>query len=224
MESAWQKAYSEIKSRILSTKLKPGDVVSEIALAKELTLSRAPVREAIRRLEQEGLVESKNRRKHVFNLSVREIDEIFELKTAIEGNIARLAVTRKSPEQTRALSSVLERMNTLSQHDTDGLTRDHPLIGEWLELDREFHHVLYEMAQNPRAEQLVGNLNSQWHRLRAGILATEGRLLQNIHEHLEVGREVISGDADKARELMVDHLERLHKTISAVAAVFQYPA
>ena len=81
---AWEKAYDRIKDMILTMKIKPGEIVSENNLSKQLGISRTPVREAIKALEQEGLIIASNRRKRVYVLTVKEIEEIFELKKAIE--------------------------------------------------------------------------------------------------------------------------------------------
>lgn len=222
-EAAWQKAYQEIKHRILTMQLKPGNIVSELAVAKELQLSRTPVREAIKRLEHEGLVASENRRKRVYIVTIHEVNEIFDLKVAIEGRMARFAALRKSAEQARQLESILERMRRFAESDLDNLTHDHAMIHEWLVIDREFHHVLFAMAQNRKAEQIINNLNSQWHRLALGILAMEGRLKQNIAEHLEMGSAILAGEPDRSEELMSRHLAKLHNTITNIMEMFHFP-
>lgn len=222
---AWEDAYEKIKAKILSTELKPRQAVSEELLASQVGVSRTPVREAIRVLEQEGLIVTENRRKRIHLLRSHEIDEIFDIKKGIEGQIIHTAASRTTPEHVAAMNGILEAIERFAAaRPFDELTRDHATIGEWLELDERFHGLLYEMARNPRAKQIVDNLNAQWHRMELGLLAMEGRLEQNVAEHLEMGSAVVAGDADRSRELIVAHLDRLQRTITGIMRAFQFPA
>lgn len=221
---AWEQAYNKIKEQILHMEIKPGEMISELNLAKELGISRTPVREAISRLEQEGLIETENRRKRAYVLRIHEIDEIFDLKKGIEGEIARVATERAEEQQKDQLCELLQAMREFGEsHSFENLTQEHRLIKDWLELDEQFHALLFEMASNRRAEQIVRSLNSQWHRLELGLLAMEGRLQRNIEEHLEMGAAIIGGKSEEARVLMVNHLERLHGTIANIMRMFHFP-
>ena len=221
---AWEHAYNQIKEQILHMDIKPGEMISELNLAKELGISRTPVREAISRLEQEGLIETENRRKRAYVLRIHEIDEIFDLKKGIEGEIARVATQRAGEKQKEELSRLLTAMREFGEsHSFENLTQEHRLVKEWLELDEQFHSLLFEMASNRRSEQIVRSLNSQWHRLELGLLAMEGRLQRNIEEHLEMGEAIIGGKSENARVQMVDHLERLHTTIANIMRMFHFP-
>jgi len=222
-EPAHEKAYRELKDRILTMKLRPGDTIAEASLADELGVSRTPVRAAINRLEQEGLIQSEKRRKRVYILTIHEVQEIFDLKIAIEARVARLAAERGRDAHKREMQDILERMHQFSQNEFNRLNHDHALIQEWLVIDRSFHHLLFSMAQNRRAEQMVDNLNIQWHRLQLGILAMEGRLRQNVEEHVAIGDAVAAGEAEKAESLMIDHFEKLHHTIRSIMEVFHFP-
>ena len=92
----WEKAYDEIKHLILVMGIRPGENLSENALAARLGISRTPVREALKALEREGLVVSERGRKRAFVLTIRDVDEIFDLKIALEGKVARWAAERGS--------------------------------------------------------------------------------------------------------------------------------
>lgn len=222
---AWEIAYEQIKNMILTLEIGPGEVISELKLARELEISRTPVREAIRRLEHEGLVETRNKRKRVYILRIREIDAIFDLKRGIEGEIARVAPNRRQAEHTQRLSDLLKVIDGFGDsHPFTNLTHDHTVVREWLELDNQFHSLIFEMAQNQRAGQIVKNLNHQWHRLELGILAMEGRLERNIEEHVAIGNAILENDGDRARELLLDHLDRLHSTITNIMQIFHYPS
>ena len=219
----WQQAYREVKEQILSLSLKPGAMISEISVADKLGISRTPVREAIKVLEQEGLIETRNRRKYVYILRVRELEEIFDLKIAIESTMARYAAERHDETQGKRFRKNLDGIIEFSHKDLTDLTHDHHLVEEWLGLDREFHHIVFLMARNRKAEAVVGTLNHLWHRLQIGILAMEGRLKKNLSEHIEIGEAILTGDADAAHALMVEHLDRLRKTLVNLFQIFHFP-
>jgi DNA-binding GntR family transcriptional regulator len=219
----WEHAYREIKDQVLSLSLKPGAMVSEVSIAEKLGVSRTPVREAIKVLEQEGLIETRKRRKYVYILRVQELEEIFDLKIAIEAAMARRAAERRDVTQARQMQKTLDRIAAFSEQDLSDLTHDHRLVDEWLGLDREFHHLVFAMARNRKAEAVVANLNHLWHRLQIGILAMEGRLRNNLGEHIEIGEAIVAGDANAAQRSMVEHLERLRKTLVNLFQIFHFP-
>jgi len=225
--NAWEKAYTAIRDRILNMDLKPGQLVSEVILSKELGISRTPIREAFKKLEQEGLIINQNHRKRVYILTIRELEEIFDMKCAVEGYVAYLAALRKEPSQEVRLRAVMDRMEQFpigngSAAFTEG--DHHQRIMAWLEIDEAFHDILYEMAKNRRAQEYIQNLNRQWHRLRMGINAMEGRIEKSIKEHLDLGKTILAGDAEGARVQMVHHLENLKRSIISIMSYFHYPS
>ncbi len=222
-QEAWVKAYEDIKHRILSMEIKPGGIVSENKLSKQLGISRTPIREALKKLELDGLVVSSNRRKRVFILTIHEIEEIFDLKIAIEGSIARLAVERGDKKDLDTLREIVQKMNCFADIIPDDTSEVHEWIDEWLALDRRFHNLLFKMANNRRAEQIIKNLNYQWHRLRVGILAMEGRIQKSVKEHTDIAQAILNGDASEAETLMKDHLTNLKKMIITLMSAFHFP-
>lgn len=205
-------------------KRRPGESLSEIAIANELKLSRTPVREAMKRLENEGLIVSENRRKYVYVLRIHEIEEIFELKCSIEGNCVARAAELHTDSEAEELGSIMEKVDEFLHHQDLSLARsDHHLIHDWLSLDQEFHETLFRMCRNRKAEQIVNQLNSQWHRLELGILAMEGRLAQNVSEHQVIGKAVLKRDEVAARDAMIKHLGNLRNTITSIMEIFHYP-
>ena len=219
----WTLAYDSIKGDILSMRLKPGESLSEVTLSVNLGMSRTPVREALKMLEKEGLIVSEGRRKSVYILSIHEIREIFDLKKALEGHAALCAAERKSAADEQDLRDVLKSIDEFAARDLPAWLTDHALIREWLEIDRRYHEILFRMAGNRRAQDIVGDLNSQWHRLETGLLAMEGRLRRNVEEHRSIGGAVLAAEGNKARDLMEDHLESLKMTIITIMETFKFP-
>lgn len=226
--SAWETAYDAIRDSILNMTFKPGEMISELTLSKQLGISRTPIREAFKKLEQEGLIVSQNRRTRVYILTIQEVEEIFDLKCAVEGYVALLAAERKTPETMMRLGSIMEKMRAfppaeLKDAATQPDPENHRALEAWLEIDEAFHDILYEMARNSRAQEYIHNLNRQWHRLRMGINAMEGRIEKSIAEHVELGEKVLAGRGEEARDLMVRHLSNLKRTIVSIMNIFHFP-
>jgi DNA-binding GntR family transcriptional regulator len=220
----WEKAYDEIKALILSLGVKPGETLSENPLARRLGISRTPVREALKALEREGLVVSEHGRKRAFVLSIRDVEEIFDMKIALEGRVARWAAERGSAADRAALARVARRMRALADRaPQSGSARDE-WHGRWLATDEEYHTLLFRMAANRRAEDCIRVLNSLWHRLRLGMITVEGRIGRSTGEHDRIAHAVAAGNAAEAGRLMEEHLRRLKEMLMGVMAAFHYPS
>jgi DNA-binding GntR family transcriptional regulator len=202
----------------------PGQALTELSLSVDLGMSRTPVRDALAKLEQEGLVVSRNGRKRVHVLSIHEIREIFAVKRAIEGMIAGEAALKRSDFHVSRLSELLARMRSFTNRDFSDLTAEHTLLHDWLEMDKEFHGILFDAVGNERAKKMVVDLNSQWHRLELGILTMEDRLKADIDQHIELGQCVVGGESERARETMIRHLSEREGTIVGIMEAFKFPA
>ncbi|MBN2315201.1 MAG: GntR family transcriptional regulator, partial [Sedimentisphaerales bacterium] len=145
---AKRKAYEKIKDLILNSQLQPGQAVTETALSEDLGLSRTPVREALHELEQEGLIITKNRRKRVYMLTVREIEDIFDLKIEIESAVAGWAARRGTKRQCQRLNTIFKKMKRLAQCRPSEARKEEVWLNKWLAADRQLHKLLFEMAGN----------------------------------------------------------------------------
>jgi DNA-binding GntR family transcriptional regulator len=90
-------------------------------------------------------------------------------------------------------------------------------------VDNRYHDLLFRMARNKRAEQIIKNLNDQWHRLRIGILAMEGRIQKSVTEHHAIARAILDGNASEAEQAMQEHLRNLKKMITTIMSAFHFP-
>lgn len=215
--------YNDIKELILNMTLKPGEFVSEAILAKRLNVSRTPVREALKRLEQEGLIIEDGKRKRVFILTLRDLGEIFDLKKIIEPEITKLAIERGKEEDFKRLAKTIEELEVLAREKPkDELEKDR-WFASWFQKDKEFHDIIFEMAKNRRAKQIVENLNSQWHRLRIGIDAIEGRIEKSLEEHKAIARGILNRNPEEAEVAMIEHLKNLYSSVAALMKLFHFP-
>ncbi len=218
-----QRAYDAIKDLILVMGIRPGETLSENSLARRLGISRTPVREALKSLEREGLVVVEGRRKRAYVLTIEDVGEIFDLKIAVEGRLARWAAERGSSSQRDALARVAGRMEAVAAREPSGPGGREGWHGKWLALDEEFHDLLFHMAGNRRAEDVIRTLNSLWHRLRLGTVAIEGRIGRSTGEHGQIAAAIVAGKAARAETLMQDHLGRLKVMLTDVMHAFHYP-
>lgn len=223
-KSSFEEAYSLILEEIMNGSLKPGEVVTEVFLAEKYGISRTPVREALNRFQCEGLICTSNRTKRIYSLSVHDIEEIFELKELIEGSVAQRAAANISKTQSTELSAIIGDMEKLSKISPQNETEEQDLLERWLTLDRKFHELIFRAAGNSRSQQYIEKLNVQWHRLKIGLIAIEGRISRAIHEHQVIAEAIICRDPENARLAMWSHLEDLKKVLLRLMNAFNYPS
>jgi len=200
-----EQAYEFVKAQIMNLDLKPGQYVTDSQVASELKISRTPVREALRRLEQEGLLVNQARRGwKVYALSLDDIHQIFDIKIAIEGLIARQAADCRDEKLQNKLRAAMKDMERAVERDDDTA---------WQEADRTLHQIIFEMAGNERAASIVQNLNDHWHRLRIGFLAMQGRKERSNPEHAAFVDSILRGDGDEAQRQIQSHLGNVRQEL-----------
>jgi DNA-binding GntR family transcriptional regulator len=198
-------AYEAIRDSILSGQLVPGDVVNEMALAKQLGISRTPVREALLELASQGLVEILPRKgvriKYFTEQDVNEVCEIRELiELAVVEGLARKGTNRSLSD----LESALEQQKK---------ALDNGDILEFLRADRVFHIALTNLTDNRRLPKILANLRDLIQVMGKEALTREGRFEEVLEEHLNVVQCIKQGKIGKAKEGMRLHLRKSRKAI-----------
>lgn len=205
-ETLSQVAYDFVKVKITNLELKPGENLTDGQIASELEMSRTPVREAFRRLEQEGLLVSEARRGwKVYSLCLEDIYEIFEVIEVIDGLAARRAALCQDVDLRRTLSESLEHMRQAAEADDSDA---------WRAADHVLHQTVFDMAGNERAARIYYNLNDQWGRLKVGFVALAGRLQRSIGEHEAFVGCILAGDADEAERQIRIHIANLRDEVA----------
>lgn len=200
-----EQAYRFVKARIMNLDLKPGQYLNDSDIADELGMSRTPVREGLRRLEHEGLLINQARRGwRVYTLSLEDIHEIFDVKEAVEGMLARCAAECSNDELRDTLAQALAQMNLAAEAGD---------IEKWLAADGQLHDTIFAMCGNKRAASVVQSLNDQWHRVRIGFLALQGRVQRSSPEHRAIVESILAGDGEEAERLMSVHLRNVEKEL-----------
>jgi DNA-binding GntR family transcriptional regulator len=206
-----QQAYEFVKAQIMNLDLKAGQYLTDSQVAETLNISRTPVREALRRLEQEGLLINEARRGwKVYALSLDDIREIFQIKELMEGMMVRKAAGCKDEELRAGLRDAMERLNLAAAGSS---------YEAWRQADGELHRVIYAMCHNQRACDIVQSLNDQWFRLRAGFVTLEGRMERSNREHEAVVESILAGDGDEAERLMRRHLNNVREELVHVLRI-----
>lgn len=220
---AWEQAYEKIQDLILKMKIKPGQAVTETTLSDQLGISRTPVREALKKLEQEGLIITSKRRKRVYILTIKEIEEIFDLKICIEGAVARWAAERADARDLGKLERIVEAMKSIASRRPSDESKEDKWLNRWIEKDKQFHDLLFGMASNNRAQQIIRNYNKQWHRLKLGMLTMEGRVERSAIEHEKVGKAILNRRPHLAEKAMEQHLRNLKRELIKIMKLLHYP-
>ncbi len=214
-------AYDLLVQKILDSTLKAGEVVTEFSLAERFKLGRTPIREALKKLEIEGLIQIRNRTKIIQQLSDNDIEEIFDLKILLESNIARVATLKGTASQKRKLEVILMEMKEYKNSYLINVAYNNDkYLKEWLRLDESFHKLLFEMAGNERIIRIIRGLNLQWHRFKIGLMAIEDRIERAVDEHCQIGLAIIKNEPDLAEKAMHDHLLSLKRVLITLKKVF----
>jgi DNA-binding GntR family transcriptional regulator len=191
-------AYSEIRRRILSAQLSPSSPVSEYQLAADLGLSRTPVREALKRLEREGLIQSfVGRGSYVAELSFQDVLEIYEVRLLLEPFAAGVAAKQMREDDIRAL-----------EHDVEAARKaaTSSRLDDAFRLDIRLHKSLVAATRNGRIDAILSQLDDQVHRIRVLAPHIPGRLNSTIDEHQAIVHALAAHDVAGAEQTMRNHL------------------
>ncbi|MBD8975378.1 GntR family transcriptional regulator [Veillonella magna] len=184
---------------------KPGERLMEIPLSEELGVSRTPIREAIRKLELEGFVIMIPRRgTYVADISLKDISQVFEIRSALEELAGALAAERITAEEIEYLERMLVEIGTyIEKKDMDRI----------VEADVNFHEVLYKASRNERLVEIIHNLREQTLRFRTVSMNQPGRLAKTWEEHRLLVEAIADRDANKARKIARLHMEHSEQAL-----------
>jgi DNA-binding GntR family transcriptional regulator len=204
-----QQAYLSLRDAIISGELQPDEPLSEVALAQRLKISRTPVREALTRLVDDGLVRNlPGRGSRVSGISLTDVAEIFQLREVLEGLAARLAAQNVRSD-TGAIDDLIQQFS--HYEDTGG----NPSFSDYYRLTATLDATLVSMAGNKRLEESLRDLWAHSRRLRQYASHDVGRLEASATEHVGILEAVRAGEADKAELEVKRHLQNSRKALVA---------
>ena len=192
--------------RIIYQELEPGQKIVEQDLAKEFKTSRAPIREALRQLELEGLVNIiPNKGAYVTGISDKDVHDIYMIRSMLEGLCVRWATEHITQEQLEELDEII----LLSEYHMDKGHSD-----QLTELDGRFHQILYEASKSRILDHVLSDFHKYVQLARRTSVKTEERAIKSIGEHNEILNAIKAKDAEKAGNLATIHImhvmENLH--------------
>ena len=202
------RAYAEMRDRIVTLRIPPGSPIDEDALGKELAMGRTPVREAIKRLSLENLVTVFPRRgTFASEINITDLAHIADVRVQLERHAAYRAAERIAPAQREELEALL---GELERSDPTADARD--LVG----LDTRVHRFVYQCADNPYLEETLGRYLNLSLRIWHLVIDRLPNLSARVHEHRDLLTAIRDGDAERARTIAGDHVITFEQEIRSV--------
>ena len=200
--------YNTLREAILKGELKPGERLMELQLASKLGVSRTPIREAIRMLELEGLAVTIPRKgAEVAKMTVKDMEDVLEVREALDELAAKIACNKITEEQLQALSQVKDAFEE-STKTTD--------IKQIAMYDEKFHDVIYESTGNVRLVNLLNNLREQIYRYRVEYLKNVEVYPRLIEEHETILKALQDRNQELVVEAMRDHVENQATAVTQI--------
>lgn len=197
--------FNTLRQEILTGKMKPGERLMEIHLANKLGVSRTPIREAIRKLELEGLVIMIPRRgAEVAQITWKSLKDVLEVRRALDVLAIELACERMSQEGIGSLYKACETFEAATR------TQDTRKIAE---ADVALHDIIVASTGNNRLIQLVNNLAEQMYRYRFEYLKDESQHRMLVREHKEMYQSIVNGDKAAAANVVKKHIDNQEEAI-----------
>ena len=198
--SLGNKIYGILRDRILNEEYKKGDKLNELILSKELGISRTPIREALKQLELEGLVESiPNKGVYVLGFSPRDLDDMFELRILLEGLAIELAIDRIDEVVLSKLKELLELMEFYT------LKRDKDKLNHFNVL---FHETIYQGTDSMYLEQLLSDVHYYVSVTSKNSISQVERMESSLAEHREILDAIMAKDKTLAKNIIQKHIRK----------------
>jgi DNA-binding GntR family transcriptional regulator len=199
-----EKAYSQIKGKIITAKMPPGSVINEAQLMEEFSLGRTPIREAIKQLQMENLVMVTPRKgMFVADIAVTDLLQIFELRVELESFATRLATQRINQDEIIEIKNLAEKYRRANHSSKECL----------IDLDGRFHSLLAKASHN---KFLIKEIEHYYNlSLRIWYIALNYAKPEDIDvdAHIEIFEAIQARDVEKAGQRMRKHVQDFHKTI-----------
>lgn len=197
-KSIREQVYMKLKEMIINGEIKSGTKIVELEYAKKFDVSRTPIREALRMLELEGLVdEAEKGGVTVAFISKEDIREVYEIRIALESLVLE-EIFRKEKLNLKKIEKLIEKTRKVMEESRD--------IDEIIKLFSEFNKQLYELSGLSHVVKLITNINQYTKRFRRLCLFDEQRLSEAFDEHLEIVEAIKNNDRERALNINKSHL------------------
>lgn len=196
--------FEHIESDILSGKYTRGEVITESKLSTELGVSRTPIREALRRLSQEHLIEESGKGSVVIGISEKDLDDIFLIRKKLECLAAELAALHHTAEQLAELKETLELQEFyVAKHDAEHIKH----------MDNKFHQMLYKLTGSTVFYDTLVPLHKKIQKYRKASVQSGSRAEASVEEHRKIYEAIMSHNAELASKMAKEHVDNAYKHI-----------
>ena len=197
--------FNTLREAILKGELKPGERLMELQLAAKLGVSRTPIREAIRMLEQEGLAVTIPRKgAEVARMTEKDMEDVLQIRDALDELAASIACEQISEEE------LAELRHTMHEFEESTKTGDVKRIAE---ADVRFHDIIYHATRNVKLENMLNNLREQMYRYRLEYVKDEANYKRLIAEHRVIYEAIRDRDRQTGAEAIKNHIDNQEKAV-----------
>lgn len=204
MISIADQVFNELEREILSGTYERGEILTEIKLSERMGVSRTPIREALRRLAQEHIIEPTSKGVKVIGISREDIVDICEIRLRLEGLAARWAAERADDEGIRTLQETLELQEFYTRKgDAESLKNT----------DTRFHQTIYALCDSASMRDTLEPLHRKLLKYRRVSLAIPDRALHSLEEHRGIFEAIAAHDGQRAEELTILHVKNARDSI-----------
>ncbi|MDH5392925.1 MAG: GntR family transcriptional regulator [Gammaproteobacteria bacterium] len=199
-QALYMQVADKLRDQIYQHELKPGDAIDEMALCERFGISRTPLREALKVLDSEGLIELIPRKgSFVRNMDIDELNELFPVMAVLEGLCAREAVENCQQQDLNQLTDMHEKLeNYVSEGNIDA----------YYEQNFVFHQAIQDLSGNKCLQRIIGDLRKILRLARHMQLTIPGRLEASLEEHRQIMQAFSQHDAEMADQCMQNHLKQ----------------
>jgi len=202
--------FEKLENDIITGVYARGEILTELKLVEDLGVSRTPIREALRRLEQERLITESGKGSVVLGITLEDLMDIMNIRQRIEGLAAYYATKNLTPEGLEKLRAISQLQNFYyEQRDVEHLRQ----------MDDQFHEAIYELSGRTVIRDTLQPLHKKTQRYRKISLEVEDRIANSNREHHQIFQAIAAGDAEQAEKLIQQHITNVKENM---IARFQY--
>ena len=196
--------FDHLENDILSGKYRRGEILTESKLSAELGVSRTPIREALRRLEQEHIIEESGKGSVVIGINEKDLEDIFMIRKSFECQVAALAAKNRTEEQLKQLREALEFQEFyLNKKDPDQIKL----------MDSRFHETLYKLSGSTAFYDTLVPLHKKIQKYRRASVANSSRAEASVAEHRKIYEAIEAKNTALAAKYASEHVENAYKHI-----------
>ena len=202
--------FERLENDILTGVYPRGSILTELSLSEDLGVSRTPIREAVRRLEQEHLVEPSSKGVMVLSITFEDAMIIYDIRLHTECLAARACAQHITDEQLREMKELLDLQEFYIRKEDSEKVKN---------IDNQFHHMIYQYAGSPVYADTLAPLHKKTQKFRKAAVSTSGKAGESNAEHYKIYEAIAARDADAAGRAMHEHVEHARDRLAALTGI-----